>query len=210
MNYIDTLTKKRELRVFYPDISVEEALKNEPYLMRVKLPAIFEFLQVLQIQDPLAGVVNIPGVGSGSKLAYAFLVDPDAEEDVRFYLTSLMPDIPFPWHDEGYLGPAIRCGVLGITTHNGVPILHASTLVERSAYEDFEKEVQDRGYRLVDGARYKDGSSLINLFKSNAGKVREHLAKQVQPPRQGVAGPNQKGPEGQPEPTGAPGSGPSD
>jgi hypothetical protein len=207
MNYIDTLKKKRELRVFYPDISVEEALKNEPYLMRVKLPIIYKFLQVLQIQDPLAGL-GVPGVGMSSKLAYAFLVDPEEELEARFYLTSLMPDIPFPWHDDDGpyddgIFPAVTCRTLGITTHNGVPILHVSTLVGLDDYEDFEEEVQKVGYRLVDGARYKDGAALHNLYKSNASKIREHLAQQVQPPRQGVAEPNPKGPEGGPEPAGA-------
>lgn len=204
MAYIESLTKRRELRVFYPSISMEEALKNEPYLMRVKLPIRYQFIKVLQIQDPLAGVVAIPGVGTGLKLAYAFLVDPDEEEQENFYITSLMPDIPFPWHDvnklrRGIAETLVTCHVLGITTHSGVPILHVSTLVSPKAYEVFEQEVKECGYRLVEGARYTDGASLINLYRSSASKVREQMAQPVQPTRQGVAGQGQEGPGGTPQ-----------
>ena len=180
MTLMESLSHKREFRVFIPDITLKEAMKNEPYVLRVMVPKFAEFLEVVQIQDPFAGISAL-GVGNAPQTAYAFLVDPTIESDRRFYLTAVFPHQPFPWPVDHHTRQAlcdempVECQALGITTHSGVPILHVQTAVMPSNYELFEKELQEFGYRIVESKPYTKSEALVQLYKANSAKVQAVL-----------------------------------
>ena len=177
---VDTLCNTREFRVFIPDITLQEAMKNQAHVMRVLLPEDAQFLKVLQIEDPLAG---ISAVGNQAQTAYAFLVDPGKKATLRFYLTIVFPHMPFPWHNSGvFRGDADRvvtCTPLGTTTHSGVPVLHVGTQVPAKYYEEFEEAVKERGYVLVDMKPYTKSAALVELYRANVPKVQDEVEKQV-------------------------------
>lgn len=162
----DCLSGKRIFRVFIPDVSLEETQKNEPYVLRIVLPARHVFLQVLQIESPLAGFGVL---GGAPQLSYAFLCDVESEESSRFYVTSVFSEHEFPWHRSS-VDPVI-CETLGISTHSGIPLLHVMVSVGRRDYDAFESSIKDLGYRLFDAKPYTRSEELINLYKAHVAKT---------------------------------------
>jgi hypothetical protein len=188
----DWLDEKRSFLVFVPDIEMKEAMKNEPYVLRIHLPRIYSFLEVVQIENPLVG---ISALGMGPQTAYAFLVDPTTEVNRRFYITAIFPHMHFPWGDT-----RVRCSPRGISTHSGVALLHVETNVEHDDYDWFERNIQEMGYRLVDAKPYTQSAELVNLYKANLEELRGKVEEQVRPPGPGVGQPSGEGPEGSDEP----------
>ena len=179
MNLLESLGSKREFRVFVPDITMQEAMKNDPYVLRIVLPNFSEFLEVIQIQDPFAGLSAL-GTGNAPQTAYAFLVDPDVPTTRNFYLTAVFPHQPFPWpvvtRGARQLlsnDTPVNCFTLGITTHSGVPILHVQTRVHHHDYTQFEQELKEFGYRIVEAKPYTKSEALVNLYKASIDKVRD-------------------------------------
>jgi len=180
MNLLDTLTAQREFRVFVPDITLQEAMKNEAHVLRFILPRGAEFLEVIQISDPLAG---LSALGGSPQTAYTFLVDPEEKSTSNVYVTPVFPHMPFPWHRESMriiTRKALGCETLGITTHSGVPILHIGVHAPEDHQEQFERDVQQAGYRIVDVKLYTRGGELVSLYRSSTSGVKDEVDKQVQ------------------------------
>jgi hypothetical protein len=172
---LDTLKVVRRVEIYIADISLDEAMKNEPYVLYVDLPHNAQFLQVLQIEDPLSAVMPLQG---RTQLAYVWMVDAEAKDrPVRWHFTGLLPDVDFPWHGALEGAPPVVCAVLGMSTHSGAVITHVQTQVSPSDYERFEAEVQELGYRLVPCKRYDRATALSNLYKARSEDIRHALAK---------------------------------
>lgn len=184
---LDSLTEHRMVQVYIPDISLEEAMKNEPYVLRVDCPPTYSFLDVLQIEDPLHAQIPLQG---RTTLAYAFMVDPTKDVTHRFYITSLLPDVSFPWYSpqDGEEEVFMGCQYLGITTHSGVPVTHVRVSPPADRFDQFEEEIRSIGYRLVIAKRYDRGAALSNLYKARSQDG--SMAQQVQPAQSGVAAPH--------------------
>ena len=173
---IDSLTEKRVFNIFVPDITREEAQENRPYVLRIVIPRGAQFLEVLQLSSGQPGVGRPVGV---ARTAYAFLSNPEEEERRHFYVTAVFSERDIPWHASNkrpesfvyYPMPAIRCVVLGITSHNGLPILHVSTEVGTENYDPFEEELRAYGYQIVHAKPYEQATSLLEMMKAYAQKA---------------------------------------
>lgn len=170
------LSGEREFRVFCPDITVAE-VKSKPYTLRVNVPAHSEFVRVMQIESPLSGIAALGPLAKmdSPKLGYAFLVWTDVEEMEPWYITSVPPNTPFPWHVRRHAGLGymmqsgdITCWILGVSSHSGVPLIHIRTeIVYRKTSEEdekFEADLKDSGYMIVPSKQY-DVSALMNLLR---------------------------------------------
>lgn len=166
---IGSLRGRREVGVYVPDVSLKDAMKNEPFVMRVDMPRTYEFLDVIQIEDPMNAVMPMQG---RTQLAYAFMYDPEQELSQRFYLTSVLSDIAFPWHVLKAEIP-VYCKYLGISTHNGAVVTHVKTHVSQNNYDAFEKELTSLGYLLVKGKKYDRSAALSNLYKTKSAEMNE-------------------------------------
>lgn len=196
---LDSLKAQRRVEIYVADISLEEAMKNEPYVHFLDLPRGSQFLQIVQIEDPLSSLVPLQG---RTQLAYAWMVDATAKErPERWHFTGLLPDVDFPWHGPPATTHPVVCTVLGMSTHSGVVVTHVQTSVSPDKYEQFEKEIQETGYRLVPMKRYDRATALANLYKARSGELRDAVAKQGQRtgavPGVAVPGAEDPGAEGQ-------------
>lgn len=182
-DFIVGLTDERVFNVFIPDITLEEARKNDPYVLRVTVPVGSSLLDVLQISSPLAGLGALAGT---AQTAYAFLCNPREPDTCNVYITAVFSERPFPWHAvaEGQESSvaAVRyakgglayleytqeafCSPVGITTHNGVPLLHVRIDVHCDAYASFEADLSSAGYRIVPAKAYVQAEPLIALLKA--------------------------------------------
>jgi len=172
------LTGEREFRVYCPDITASE-VKNQPYTLKVEVPEHSEFVQVMQIESPLAGMAALSALAKMDqpKLGYAFLVWSDVEKIVPWYITSVPPNAPFPWHVRRAHGLGyklnqgdITCWILGVSSHSGVPLLHIRTeIVYRRSPEDdekFETELKESGYMVVPSKPH-DIRGLMNILQQH-------------------------------------------
>lgn len=175
MSLLDSLTGTREFRVFVPDITMAEAMKNEPYVLRIILPPNYSFVQVLKIENPLAGIVSM--LGDAGKIAYAFMVEPSQDTPKRVYITSVFGDNHFPWHANDGDPTPVLADTLGVTTHSGVPIFHLRSDVAPENYEQFEKEVAAATYRIVDAVPYTQNKQLIDMYKAYSKDLMEQKEK---------------------------------
>lgn len=182
-NISEFLTGQRMFQVFIPDIDMKEAMKNQPYVLRIDLPGRYQFLDVIQIENPLAG---ISALGMGPQTAYAFLVDPEQEVNHRFYVTAVFPHMPFPWSENGI----VFCRSCGITTHSGVPLVHIQTGICSDDYEWFEEQVKGMGYIVVLGKRYEKSDQLLNLYRAHQPQVQHVVEEPVRSSRSGVEEPS--------------------
>jgi len=180
---LDTLSTQRVFRVFIPDITLAEAQHNDPYVLKIVLPAGSHFFGVPQIASPLAGMGMLAGT---PQVSYAFLCDPDETETRNVYITAVFSERAFPWHGVVKASPELSqrpgggldfeypqgafCIPLGITSHNGVPLLHVRVDVHVADYDRFEDELRSAGYRIVAAKPYTQAESLIELFKAHAQK----------------------------------------
>ena len=177
MKIIEDVKDKREFQVFIPDITLEEAQKNEIHVIRIFLPYKHKFLGMIQIDDPLVGISSIRGA---SQAAYTFLITPGDELCCRFYVTPVFPHIPFPWYDRDnyrYKHAVIFCEELGITVHSGMPLLHISVSTDPQYYDQFEAELKDIGYRIVDSKPYTRSEVLLNFYRGITAKQQSEEAK---------------------------------
>jgi hypothetical protein len=170
---IERLTFQKEFRVFVPDITLEKAIENKPYVLRVLLPEDNCFLEVLRIDDPISSVV--PGVRLGTPVvAYAFLCDSAASAKMRrLYITSVFAHRAVPWHpqcDGSAFTP--HCEALGITVHSGVPIFHVGVSVDVAMEEPLEQELVERGYELVGVKPYTNDEQLVQLYNSHRDAIK--------------------------------------
>lgn len=177
---LESLSAQRSFNIFIPDITLAEAQKNEPYVLRISVPAGSQFLGVVQIASPLAGLGALAG---NPQIAYAFLCDPESEERRNVYITAVFSEMSFPWHTHTEQATWLKkhgglfeerhpqrafCAPLGLTSHNGVPLLHVRVDVSPDDYEEFEKELVENHYRIVPAKPYTQSEALINLYKQSA------------------------------------------
>ena len=173
-----------EFRCYVPDITPEQAMQQKAFVTRIKLPDRSWFVQVLQIDHPLSGMLGggLPGMLQ-STLAYAYVVDPSPNTK-NVYVSAMFPDQLFPWtswRDGRYrvdvcMPPSsghpndLKCMSLGVSTHNGVPLFHASTELVYSTDEEeerLEKDLVEAGYTIIEAKRYDAASKLIGLYKAS-------------------------------------------
>jgi hypothetical protein len=157
---LDSLSAERIFSLFIIDLEQVKEHGDSPYLLKIVLPRYAKFLGILNIPSPLAGL-GLP-VGGGRD-AYAFLCDPNEVETSNFYVTPLKHDMAFPWERPGDLlkSMLVRCTALAMTAPGGVPVLHVQTSVNRDKYEQFEQEVRDAGYLLLNGIPYTQAQSFM-------------------------------------------------
>lgn len=194
MSMLSSLSDDRVFRVFTPDVSLADAQRNEPYALRITVPAGSQFLGVPQIASPMAGMGMLAGT---PQVAYAFLCNPAVEELRNVYVTAVFSERAFPWHVVAASASEIRtvagggteleysqevfCTPIGITSHNGVPLLHVRVDVHWADYDRFESELVSAGYRVIPSKPYAQAESLIELYRAHAKAT-------TSPPNEGEVG----------------------
>jgi len=170
------LSGVRRFSVFVPDITIEEARKNEPYVLYVDLPKGSKLLEVIQIDSPLDGLM---GVKVGSTTGYAFMLDPTCEEPERTYFTCVFSNHDIPWvplpasnceEEAPTTTDDLRCAFVGCTSHNGIPLFHIKVSLVGADYGGFENELVSMGYRLVPGKLYDMADKLKALHLEHGSK----------------------------------------
>jgi len=203
MTMMRNLKLEREFRVYTPDIDPKELKQNQPHLLKITLPKDHVFLEVIQIEHPLSGVT--PGLGKLPKvMGYAFHVDPKSE-NFPIYITSVFSDAVMPWPREPYFDGDLSCRYLGVTTHNGIPIFHLQTMVHSAhpvpggyappansvkLYDEFEAEVVEMGYTIVNGKPYELNKQLLNFYRAQKPNevVPEEKPTSEPPPERAASG----------------------
>lgn len=174
---LSQLRNKKKFHVLCADFTLEQAGKNTAYVLKAELPVEWEFLEVVQIASP-ASVIS--PLLANSQVAYCFLVPADEPLLETVYITSLFSEVPFPWSTSSmyldYSTPRVQCFRMGITTHSGVPIMHAGVRLEyggkyRERYVDFEKELVEAGYQVIGTKPYGAAASLVEMYKSSPSPV---------------------------------------
>ena len=163
---LDSLTAERVFSLFVIDLEQASAHGDSAYVLKIVLPKNARFLGILNVPSPLAGLGL--QVGSGRD-AYAFLCDPSEKEMRNVYITPVRHDMVFPWSalegrnedgveyrrdspgEDRYPNNPVHCVPLGMTAPSGVPTLHVQTRVAPDKYAQFEQELRDEHYLILDG-----------------------------------------------------------
>lgn len=164
-NMIESLTASRLFRCFIPDITLEDAMKAGPCVLKFLVPRGSEFIRTLLVEDVSSSIS--PLIRGRVTLSYAFLLHVEEEEMVPVYLTSLLSEVPFPWSTEQ---SDLQCKVLDVSSHGGIVLLHAQVTPPATREEEFEKTVTEAGYQIVPTKPYTLGRQLHEAYLGSVNK----------------------------------------
>jgi hypothetical protein len=204
---IRNLTEDVQFQVFLPDVSQEDAQKNVPWVMRFDLPKGYQFMEVVEIDQPLNHVMSSMGMPPTKTVGYVFEVPSHVKEiGVPLFVTSVFGSVDVPWPDKGYgKSGDLTCLYLGCTSHSGIPLFHAGLQVCHEQWEDrlrladeFQKELE-AGYLFVKPKEYDSDKRLQALMQAH--RMGQHgspganvpsteaVEEPVEPPRPNVGDP---------------------
>ncbi len=200
------LTEDIQFKTLMPDVSLENAQRNLPWVMRVDLPKGFLFHEVVEIDQPESAVLSSMGIPPTKTTGYVFEVPSGVEEiGIPLFITSVFGGVDVPWPKEGY-GKAgdLTCLYLGCTSHHGVPLFHAGLQVCYENWEDrirladeLQKELE-AGYLIVAPKEYDTDKRLRALMQAKGmangstgaeASPMEAVEEPVEPPRPSVGDP---------------------
>ena len=170
-NIFDSLTSKRVLEVFVPDVTREELRKDAAPLLRIDLPEGYNFLGVFNIESPLAALGKT--MGGPCATGYGFLCKPSTSRKERFYVASAPADFPVPWpgdNPDRWVPAPVEIQTLGVTTQLGVVLLYLRFVPAQYKWSEFEEAAVGAGYYIVKTKKYAGSQALVQQMLQSMNK----------------------------------------
>jgi hypothetical protein len=182
MSGIRNLTDTVQFKVFIPDITAEEAQRNVPWVMRLKLPTASAFLEVMEIDHPFFNLGSMLGPSPKKTVGYGFRVPVLKGPNpfvTSWFITSVFAGVDVPWPAETPKGLGTRwekgmlvCQYLGATSHTGILLVHIATRIYNDGAPDYDlladelEEELKSVYLVVRPREYELDKRLLQLAQA--------------------------------------------